>query len=218
MCSSVAQCFGKPFSTFADIDIFLYAKGHFVFCIYSSEWPNNSPVAPVKRVLINSLLLVRFVSHAAHEYNLVPLIWSKKSRPIFLFWPFFTIFYTFDSINSLVLISSRFNCGVGIVFMEKKVYSILVSSVLCSLTAPYNVRECRSYPSAVHLLLFSICFECFRDTDWSEVGLHACKIEFYSLAANTAGSICRAVWIERRQFIWKKGKKNPANSISERNA
>lgn len=35
---------------------------------------DNLPVAPVKRVLINSLLFVKFVSHDAHEYNLMPLI------------------------------------------------------------------------------------------------------------------------------------------------
>lgn len=54
---------------------------------------DNLPVAPVKRVLINSLLFVKFVSHDAHEYNLMPLIWSKNTRPIFfiktsLFSPF----------------------------------------------------------------------------------------------------------------------------------
>lgn len=35
---------------------------------------HNLPVAPVKRVLINSFLFVKFVSHDAHEYNLMPLI------------------------------------------------------------------------------------------------------------------------------------------------
>lgn len=45
-----------------------------VFCL---------PVAPVNRVLMSSLLLVKFVSHPAHAYNLVPFMWSKNMRPIF---------------------------------------------------------------------------------------------------------------------------------------
>lgn len=60
-----------------------HQKCHFAFGC--DENNNNSPVAPVKRVLINSFLFVRFVSHDAHAYNLVPLIWSKNSRPILMF-------------------------------------------------------------------------------------------------------------------------------------
>lgn len=48
-----------------------------------------SPVAPVKRVLINSLLLVKIVSHDAHENNFTPFIWSKNMRPILLVFLFF---------------------------------------------------------------------------------------------------------------------------------
>lgn len=54
------------------------------------------PVAPVNLVLSNSLLLVKFVSHCAHEYNFVPLIWSKNIRPILLCrFPCFVSFFSF---------------------------------------------------------------------------------------------------------------------------
>lgn len=42
----------------------------------------NVPVAPVKRVLISSLLLVRFVSHDRQPYSFVPPMWSRKILPI----------------------------------------------------------------------------------------------------------------------------------------
>lgn len=39
-------------------------------------------MAPVNLVLMSSLLFVRLVSHEAHAYNLVPLMCSRKIRPI----------------------------------------------------------------------------------------------------------------------------------------
>lgn len=44
----------------------------------------NSPVAPVKRVLINWLRLVRFVWHSAQLNSFKPPRCSKKMRPIFI--------------------------------------------------------------------------------------------------------------------------------------
>lgn len=67
------------------------------------------PVAPVNRVLMSSLLLVKLVSHCAHEYNFVPLMWSKKMRPIlkcvgcWRFLDFFTRFSNFLIIFCSVL-------------------------------------------------------------------------------------------------------------------
>lgn len=43
---------------------------------------NARPVAPVKRVLINSALFVKFVSHLAHENKRLPPICSKNILPI----------------------------------------------------------------------------------------------------------------------------------------
>lgn len=44
----------------------------------------NSPVAPVKRVLISWLRLVRFVWHSAQLNSFKPPRCSKKMRPIFI--------------------------------------------------------------------------------------------------------------------------------------
>lgn len=49
---------------------------------FSANFIRHLPVAPVNLVLMSSLLLVRLVSHEAHAYNLVPLMCSRKIRPI----------------------------------------------------------------------------------------------------------------------------------------
>lgn len=64
---------------------------------------NYLPVAPVNRVLISSPLLVRLVSHAAHEYSFMPLIWSKNMRPILLSsLPFFELFQSRNKLFSAI--------------------------------------------------------------------------------------------------------------------
>ena len=40
------------------------------------------PVAPVNRVEMSSLLLVRFASQLTHENNRLPPMWSRKMRPM----------------------------------------------------------------------------------------------------------------------------------------
>lgn len=65
-----------------------------VIAMHLHECLWHLPVAPVNRLLINSLLFVKFVSHDAHEYNLMPLMWSNHSFPMF----FSSIFFRFSTI------------------------------------------------------------------------------------------------------------------------
>lgn len=76
------------------------------------------PVAPVKRVLINSLLLVKFVSHEPHEYNLMPLMWSKNMRPILLLlllsmWNLWCLRRSFTEMSFLSIYRNKINFRLG---------------------------------------------------------------------------------------------------------
>lgn len=124
------------------------------------------PVAPVNRVLMSSLLLVKFVSHAAHAYNFVPLMWSKNMRPILIcfFFSFrrFKFHFFIVSVNSNILLISF--CGNSATLMLISIFSTLSKSSrlwLCHCTFYFVPKYYCFFLSSLHFVFNVIIVTCF---------------------------------------------------------